>query len=322
MKYIWLLLILNVRNNVTKSTDLFGPNSPFYNLPKLAAISKCYFASKISHAFTTLFLTFSIICSVGFAAEFAPRKANPTEIRIVPVRPTPEADNVKVTLQFPKNEQVMYQQPINVQIRVLGFPVGTMSDFDRKKQVYNDPMGQSIMVFVDDYHPIEIYKSFVDALDPNNLYYDWTLNKDIPFNLDEGMHVIRTFPDRSFGESLKNPGCFAAGIFYVGEQKDDLDVDLNGPYLTYNEPQATIRYTEKKPLLLDFYITNTQLSQDGYKVLINIDNTVKRSLTRWVPYYIYGLKQGTHTFRLQLLDEKNKVVPGFFNDVERQITID
>lgn len=263
------------------------------------------------------------LCSLGFCAEIGQGKANPSDIRIVPVRPTPQPDNVELTLTFPREGQVLnWGGNVQIQAQLQGFPVGTNSDFDRAKEIYNDPNGQSLLIFIDDYHPIEIYKSFVDALDPNNLYYNVTLTTKLPFFLSEGMHVIRAFPDRSYGESLKGPGTYAARIFYVGKEKNNLDVDLQGPYITYNEPLQTLRYSAKKPLLLDFYISNVQLSRDGYKVRVLIDDTVERTLTQWVPYYIYGLNSGKHTIQLELIDEKNERVPGLFNKIKRVIQVD
>ncbi len=263
-----------------------------------------------------------LLCSVGFAAEFTPQKINPSGVRIVPVRPTPEPDNVQTTIVFPKEEQVLAGNPVNVQVRLRGFPIGTLSDFDRAKEIYNDPNGQSLLIFIDDYHPFEIYKSFVDSLDQNNLFFDLTLNKDIPYELKEGIHVIRAFPDRSYGESLKRPGCYDASVFYIGKKENAKEVNLKAPYLTYNEPLETLRYNEKQPILLDFYLSNTQLSRDGYKVRVIINDTITRILTLWAPYYIYGIPKGQHTIQLQLLNPKNEVEPGMFNDVKRTITVD
>ncbi len=263
-----------------------------------------------------------LLGTVGFAAEFQPRKANPSTVRIVPVRPTPEPNNIDLTITFPKKGQVVCGSGLEVQAQLVGFNVGTNSDFDRAKEIYNDPMGQSLLIFVDNHHPIEIYKSFVDALDNNNLFFNWTLTASIPFNLGEGMHVIRAFPARSFGEGLKGPGCFAARAFYVGEREDNLNVNLNAPYLTYNEPLETLRYGEKKPILLDFYLSNIQLSRDGFKVRVTIDGDITRILTQWVPYYIYGIESGQHTVQLELINEKNEVAPGLFNKVTRTIQVD
>lgn len=263
------------------------------------------------------------IALMGWSAEIGPSKENLSNIRIVPVEPTPEPDNVEVFLTFPKAGQILYSgSGIGVQAQLQGFNVGTNSTFERSREIYNDPDGQSLLVFIDDYHPIEIYRSFVDALDPNNLYYNWTLTITLPFDLSEGMHVIRAFPDRSYGESVKGPGSYAARIFYVGEKRNNLDVDLSAPYLTYNEPLQTLRYTSKKPLLLDFYLSNIQLSRDGYKVRVTINGNVERMLTQWVPYYIYGLTSGSHTIQLELLDERNQLVPGLFNRVKRTIHVD
>lgn len=263
-----------------------------------------------------------VVTLKGFGAEFSPGKANPSMVRIVPVSPTPEPNNVILTLTFPKSEQVVRGGGVEIQAQLEGFPVGTNSDFERAKEIYNDPNGQSLLVFIDDFHPIEIYKSFVDALDPNNLYYNLTLTTKIPYSLAEGMHVIRAFPDRSYGESLKGQGAYVARVFYVGEKKNNQDIDLNGPYLTYNEPLQTVRYSAKKPLLLDFYLSNVQLSRDGYKVRVTIDGSVERILTQWVPYYIYGLDSGKHTLQLELINEKNEQVPGLFNKVKRTIQVD
>lgn len=264
------------------------------------------------------------LCALApqFAADMESRKPNLSSVRIVPVQPTPEPSNVLTSIVFPKEGQILWSNPVRVQIRLMGFNLGTNSDFPRARELYNDPNGQSLLIFIDNEHPFEIYKSMIDGLDTNNLFYDWNYIKRIPYHLKEGMHVIRVFPDRSYGESLKGPGCYAAGIFYIGSRTDNLDVDLSAPYLTYNEPLETLRYQSDKPILLDFYLSNTQLSRDGYKVKVTIDKDIERNLTTWVPYYIYGLQAGTHTIRLQLVDGKNEQVPGLFNDVTRTITVD
>ena len=99
-------------------------------------------------------------------------------------------------------------------------------------------------------------------------------------------------------------------------------MDLNKPYLTYNEPQGRYTYNESTPLLLDFYISNCKLSIDGYKVALSINGNLIQKLAEWTPYYIYGLNKGTHNIKLELLDASNEIVPGFFNVVEREILLE
>ncbi|MCI0382117.1 MAG: hypothetical protein L0207_03580 [Chlamydiae bacterium] len=268
---------------------------------------------KISIAILTLV---TLSCS---AADYKTDKSNPSSVRVTAVESTPEADNVNLIIVFPKEEQIV-RNPVDLQLRVDGYPIGNTSDFDRRKKVYDDPKGQSVRVIIDEMPYFSIYKSFVDTLDDSSIYYKQTLNLTLP-SLKSGMHVIRSFPVRSYGESLKDSGCFQASIFYIGSDDSSFKIDLQDPLLTYNEPQGTYSYSDTQPLLLDFYLTNARLSKDGYKVRLIIDKKTQRILTSWQPYYIYGLSKGSHTVKLELLDSKNKIVPGPFNSVEKKVVL-
>lgn len=255
------------------------------------------------------------------AAHIEHHEANPGEIRVVPVEPTAESDNVRVTINFPTEGDIKEISPVHIEATVEGYPLGTASDFPREHEIYNDPDGQSIHIFIDDRPYFAIHEMFVDALDDNELYYHQSLDFTIPFRLSPGPHVIRAFPVRSYNESLKGDGCFASRLFYFRKEGTLKGVDLSAPYLTYNEPQGDYDYSPTEPVLLDFYITNCQLSVDGYKVQLSIDGKKERVLSRWIPYYIYGLKKGAHKIRLQLLDPQNALIPGIYNDVTREIVL-
>lgn len=254
------------------------------------------------------------------AAHMKSQEPNLGEIRVFAVDPTPEPDNVSVFLLFP-DEDVRTTTPVNIESRVEGYALGTDSDFPREREIYNDPEGQAVHIFIDNEPYFAINEAFIDSLDAHKLYYSQTMDFNIPFALKPGMHVVRIFPVRSYNESLKGDNCFVARVFYWKVKKEMSGVDLSGPYLTYNEPQGEYDFDTKTPLLLDFYITNCQLSSDGFKVRLSIDGHVERTLTQWVPYYIYGLKKGTHQIRLELLDPENNKVPGIFNDTTRTIRI-
>ncbi len=264
--------------------------------------------------------TFCIACVHSAELKEQP---NPQGVRLVPVDPTPEPDEVKMTILFPETDKPIKSQPVRGQIRLEGYPLGVDSDFPRKREVFNDPNGQSVHIFVDNQPYFEVNEALIDALDDTEEYFDQTADFEISAKLQPGMHVIRIFPVRSFNESLKGDGCFAARTFYYKEQKDNPQIDLSGPYLTYNEPQGEYTYNKRspEPILLDFYLTNCQLSKDGYKVRVTIDNDVQRTVVSWQPHYIYGLKKGLHRIRLELLDEQNRSVGGLFNDVERTIVV-
>jgi hypothetical protein len=256
----------------------------------------------------------------SFAASLNEHAPNPNEIRVVPVDPTPEPFEIKTTIEFPKEGKILTSQKASCQVRLEGYPLGTDSEFPRAKEIWNDPKGQGLHICIDSQPYFEMNEALIDALDDVQEYYDQTVNFDIPFDLQPGMHVMRVFPVRSFNEGLKGSGCFAARIFYYRDKKDNLSFDPSKPYLTFNEPQGEYDFGPD-PLLLDFYITNCELSKDGYKVRLTIDSDNQRVLTQWAPYYIYGLTKGKHIIRLELIDAQNKLVPGVFNDVSKTLIL-
>ncbi len=266
--------------------------------------------------FSTLFFATTIQAAVALK-EGTP---NPNDIQVVSVDPSPAANDIAIRIQYPKNGTIEKKQPVHIEMRVDWFPLGIQTDLPRKNEIYDDDMGQSIHVFIDDHDYFEINEALFDAVDDHDEFFDQTAEMDVPFTLAPGAHIIRAFPCRSFGESLKSANNFISGTFYI-QKKGPLAMDLKKPFLTYNEPQGSYKDTSK-PILLDFYINNCTLSQDGYKVRVTIDGTNQRILYKWSPYYIYGLPKGTHTIRLELITPQNTVVPGSFNDVQKQFTIE
>lgn len=241
-------------------------------------------------------------------------------VQTVPVTPTPEPSTIKLRVALPKDEQVV-SIPVWVQFRVDGFALGAASQFDRSSEVAVSKLGQTVHVIVDNHPYFPINEPAIDPFNEGGNFYDTSYKFEIPYRLGEGIHTIRMFPARSYGESLKGENTYVALQFYVGHKKNNPQMDLTKPYITYNEPSSLISFSSKKAVLLDFYVTNATLSSNGYKVRLSIDGQVNRLLTSWVPYYIYGLQPGRHTIRLELLDAQEKLVPGLFNDVSETITV-
>jgi hypothetical protein len=273
--------------------------------------------------FSILTLLSSLILGSAHCAYLEEQTPNPNGIQVVPVDPTPDPNEVETKILFPKMGELRTSTPIKGQIRVDGVALGVDTDQPRQKEIWNDPEGQSLHIFIDNQPYFSVNEAFIDALDDVEEYYDQTADFTIPYKLQPGVHVIRVFPVRSYNESIKSRRAFTASIFYYQEKKDNQKIDLSLPYLTYNEPQGEYDYDQKnpQPILLDFYLTNCDLSKDGYKVRLTIDNDNQRTLISWQPYYIYGLKKGMHRIRLELLDLQNNPVAGTFNDVTRTIVI-
>jgi hypothetical protein len=272
--------------------------------------------------YSLLTIAMSLLFTSGLCASLEEMPATSKGFQIVPVDPTPDPDHVETKILYPKKSEMKTSSPVKGQIRVNGFALGVDTEQPRKKEVWNDTEGQSLHVVIDNQPYFSLNEALIDALDDVEDYFDQTADFEIPFKLQPGMHIIRVFPVRSYNESVKSKRAFAASVFYYQENKNNPQIDLSEPYLTYNEPQGEYDYGRKnQPILLDFYITNCELSKDGYKVRLTIDNENQRILTSWQPYYIYGLKKGQHRIRLELLDPQNNYVTGLFNDITRTIVI-
>ncbi len=241
------------------------------------------------------------------------------EVRVVPVESTPEPDSVEIRIAYPRAGEVDNDNPIMVQLRVETYALGVYSDFPRAKEIQDSKQGQSVHMIIDGKPYISVNEAIDEMSETEEIDYDQTVNTKLPYKLPAGEHVIRTFPVRSYGECLKGPKVFQAATFFVGKTTPTLSVDLSQPYLTYNQPQG--EFDSQKPILLDFFLCNTQLSKDGYKVRLTIDGSDKRILTEWSPYYIYGLKRGSHSLKLELLDSSDKLIKPLFDDLQKTIIV-
>jgi hypothetical protein len=73
--------------------------------------------------------------------------------------------------------------------------------------------------------------------------------------------------------------------------------------------------------MLDFYLVNCELSEDGYKVRATI-NGHEFILTEWIPYFVEGLPMGENVFMIELLNTDGDLVESPFNRVERTIQLE
>lgn len=246
--------------------------------------------------------------------------AKSNRIRLMPVKRTPEAEASTVVVSLPTPGALVKSQPVWLQIRVEGYPIGASSEFDRQKEIAVTDKGQTMHVVVDNHPYFAVSEPAIDPFNEAGWYYETNYKFEIQAKLEKGEHLVRVFLSRTYGESLKGDLTFYASSFFVGE-RGPTKFDLSKPFLTYNEPSNQMYLTEGTPVLLDFFISNCELTKDGYKVRLTVDKKATRTLTEWQPYYIYGLDEGQHTVRLELLGLDGHLVKGPFNDVEQTITV-
>jgi hypothetical protein len=229
-------------------------------------------------------------------------------VSIEPATGSPAYPDAKLVIVSPRDGQVLKnaKDSVRVVMQVTGIDLSVPTDADSTKGIAYSKQGQHVHVIVDDKPYMADYKN------------------GQPFNigvLTPGMHTIRAFPSYSWHESIKSKESFAAHTFYVGEKQNAKPEALNGPMLTYSRPKGIYTSNDANKVLLDFYLSNVQLSSDGYRVKLWIDGNVMSDIVKWQPYFITGLSKGKHTVKLQLVDAKGNGVPGAYNTASQEIEI-
>ena len=138
--------------------------------------------------------------------------------------------------------------------------------------------------------------------------------------LAPGHYISLSFLSRSYHESIKTKTAYVLTQFTVGDTVKDKNTDLSGPLLFYSRPKGEYVGEDTKKILLDFYLVNTTLSQNGNHVRAVI-NGAEFILTDWVPYVIGGLPLGEVMILLELTDAKGNVISGTYNHVIRKIML-
>ncbi|RAV28700.1 hypothetical protein [Sinomicrobium soli] len=182
------------------------------------------------------------------------------------------------------------------------YELGTQTASDLAGQLANSGDGQHIHFILDN--------------QPYAAHYETSFKKELP----EGTHYLVTFLSRSYHESVKNENAFIAEKIVVGDSTGQLNVDLGEPTLIYSRPKGEYSGKDTENLLLDFYLLNTTLSENGNFVRATI-NGEEFDLTEWAPYIVKGLPKGEVTVKLELLDGNGALLPGDFNSVERTVIL-
>lgn len=238
-------------------------------------------------------------------------------VQILPVNPTPQPNHVTIRIAYPESIQCTKTNPVYVQVRLQGYALGTNSIFPRANQIPNSDRGQSLHIVVDNKPYFPVSNPGIDPYDETSDYFEESYKFLLPFDLEEGVHSLRIYCARSFGESIKGKNSFATTYFSIGGKKENRGVKLQDPLLTFNEPSMRFFYEADKPVLLDFLLANCNLSKDGYTLRVVIDKKFEEILTSWQPYYILDLQRGMHTISLELLDPLGNPVNFPDNSIER-----
>ena len=155
---------------------------------------------------------------------------------------------------------------------------------------------------------------------PYSAHYESAFSKDI----EEGDHVMISFLSRSYHESVKNPTSFVVKKIRAGNPSEDqqMDVDFSAEHLFYSRPKGTYSGEDTKKVLLDFFLVNTEISQEGNKVKVSVNGGEEFLITEWVPHVIENMPLGENKIQITLVDENLEPIPGPFNTETRSIILE
>ena len=226
-----------------------------------------------------------------------------SQITIEPLMDSPAFSDANLSLTAPSGDQFS-KNTIDFEFEVKNYELGAQTDKnDITKTLANSDKGQHIHFIVDN--------------NPYSAHYESDFSKEF----SKGTHHIVAFLSRSYHESVKNKNSFVAKTIEVGSSSQrESNVDLNKPTLIYSRPKGEYSGKDTENLMLDFFLLNTELSENGNYVKATI-NGKSFEITKWQPYSIKGLPKGQVQIRLELLDADGKPIEGDYNDVTRSVTL-
>ncbi len=181
------------------------------------------------------------------------------------------------------------------------YKLGEQTPDAPQKQCANSAEGQHIHLIID--------------TEPYIAKYTSSFDQEIP----DGDHYILSFLSRSYHESLKTSAAHKAVKATVKNKSFEKTEAIQGPMLFYSRPKGLYAGEDKKKVMLDFYLVNTNMG--GYMVEADI-NGEKHMINAWQPYSIEGLPDGDNTIKLTLLDKEGQIVNVPLNPVSRTFQLE
>lgn len=135
------------------------------------------------------------------------------------------------------------------------------------------------------------------------------LTKQITVDFNKGNNSILAFLCRSYGVSVKSEKAFVFKNIEINQENLGKHTNNINPFLFLNLPKEKQKTVFGKPILLDFYLVNVKLNENGNYVELKIDDQIFK-LFNWSAYKITGLKVGKHELSLQVFNSKGHSLKG------------
>lgn len=248
-------------------------------------------------------------------------------LKVFESKQSPEFENAELKIIEPQKACYLKNNKVHFKYELNNYELGLQTQNTDNQHCSNSSQGQHIHLIL------------------NNEPYTAHYEKEFDVDLTDGNYVALSFISRSYHESIKTNNAYKLVYFSINKDttidttlimdpitlKEDtiigfhfadgkLPFDPKGQHLFYSRPKGEYDIEDCKSLLLDFYLINTTLSEDGNKIKATINGT-EFILPKWAAYSVEGLGIGEHTFKLELINNKGEIISGPFNQVERKIII-
>lgn len=130
----------------------------------------------------------------------------------------------------------------------------------------------------------------------------------IDYPIADGDHQLYAFLVSSHFESIKTPAAVFAKAITIRNGQLARSLPLTAPAVVYNTPFGTHKLLPTDSLLVDFVLVNTNLSPDGNRVQLQLDDQAPWVVDRWQAYRLTGLSVGSHRLRLTLLNRAGQAI--------------
>ena len=225
------------------------------------------------------------------------------EIKIQKLDDSPGYSDAELVMNSPSNTTMKSGGEGDFNFTINNYTLGAQTESTNAKYLANSGKGQHI--------------HFILNNQPYSAHYTGEFKKEIP----EGVHHLVAFLSRSYHESVKNENSVVVKKFEVGNAPENtLGLDMDAPTLIYSRPKGTYVGKDTENLLLDFFVLNTTLSETGNKVRATI-NDKEFTITEWAPHVVRNLPMGEVKIKLELVDNKGKLIEGPFNSVTRTVVL-
>ncbi len=216
---------------------------------------------------------------------------------------SPAYADAELILSSQKSMITNESREVDFDFTVSNYELGAQTESPNAEKLANSGKGQHI--------------HFILNNQPYSAHYEASFKKEIP----DGVHHLVAFLSRSYHESVKNENSVVARKLEIGDNPEDTQgLDMDAPTLIYSRPKGTYTGKDTENLMLDFFVLNTELSEDGNKVRATI-NGEEFMITEWAPHVINGLPMGEVTVKLELIDGEGNLIEGPFNEVTRTVTL-